>query len=187
MLISTAFFVGEDADTDERYREFRDLTMRTGDLTSFAMGTAGRIWSLSVNDNRVPEATALASELDEIVGGVECDAATKSIILISMAYARFTSCDFDAALQVVDAILALPHEEPTDELAVAETIRGMIEVFLGNFEQGRRHLRDGNERARVLPPVTYAAVLAYWVTLSRHRPVPARRPGGRDARCLAAR
>ncbi len=167
MLISTAFFVGEDADTDERYREFRDLTMRTGDLTSFAMGTAGRIWSLSVNDNRVPEATALASELDEIVGGVECDAATKSIILISMAYARFTSCDFDAALQVVDAILALPHEELTDELAVAETIRGMIEVFLGNFEQGRRHLRDGNERARVLPPVTYAAVLAYWVTLSR--------------------
>lgn len=68
---------------------------------------------------------------------------------------------------MVDAILALPHEELTDELAVAETIRGMIEVFLGNFEQGRRHLRDGNERARVLPPVTYAAVLAYWVTLSR--------------------
>ena len=26
MLISTALFVGDDADTDERYREFRDLT-----------------------------------------------------------------------------------------------------------------------------------------------------------------
>ena len=167
MLISTAFFVGEDEDTDERYREFRDLTMRTGDLTSLAIGTAGRIWSLSVNDNRVPEATALASELDEMVGGIDCDAAPKSIILISMAYARFASCDFDAALQVVDAILALPHEELTDELAIADTIRGMIEVLLGDYEQGHRHLREGNERARVLRPVSYAAVLAYWVNLSR--------------------
>ena len=53
MLISTTFFVGDDIDTDERYREFRDLTMQTGDLRSFAIATAGRIWSLSVNDNRV--------------------------------------------------------------------------------------------------------------------------------------
>src|SRR4051794_9589719 len=56
MLMSTTFFVGDDVDTDERYREFRDLTMQTGDLTSFAIGTAGRIWSCAVNDNRVPEA-----------------------------------------------------------------------------------------------------------------------------------
>ena len=47
MLISTAFVVGEDADADERYREFRDLTMQTGDLRSLAIGTAGRIWSFT--------------------------------------------------------------------------------------------------------------------------------------------
>src|SRR5205823_542546 len=80
MLISTTFFVGDDVDTDEQYRELRNLTMQTGDLTSLAIGTAGRIWSLSVNDNRVPEATALASELNEMVSGIECDAATKSVI-----------------------------------------------------------------------------------------------------------
>ena len=47
MLISTTFFVGDDVDTDEQYREFRDLTMQAGDLTSFAIATAGRIMSFS--------------------------------------------------------------------------------------------------------------------------------------------
>jgi adenylate cyclase len=166
MLMSTTFFVGDDVDTDERYREFRDLTMQTGDLTSLAIGTAGRIWSCAVNDNRVPEAAALASELEEMVGATDCDAATKSIILISLAYARFASCDFDAALRVIDAILALPREEMTVELAIADTLCGMIEICLGDSEQGRRHLREGNEQARVLPPVSYAAVLAYWATFA---------------------
>ena len=110
MLISTTLFVGGDVDADERYCEFRDLTMQTGDLRSLAIGTAGRIMSFTVNDNRVPEAAALASELEDMVSGVDCDAATKSIILNAVAFARFADCEFDAALQVIDAILALPHE-----------------------------------------------------------------------------
>jgi adenylate cyclase len=169
MLISTALFVGSAGDADERYRELRDLTTQTGDLTSLAIGTAGRIVSFTVNDNRVPEAATLASELDEMVGGIDCDAATRSIILMSVAFARFTSCDFDAALQVIDAIRTLPHAELTVsvELAIADTLRGLIEICLGDYELGRRHLREVSERARVLPPVSYAAVLAYWVTLSR--------------------
>jgi adenylate cyclase len=165
MLMSTTFFAGDEVDTDERYREFRDLTMQAGDLKSLAVGTAGRIWSLSVNASRVPEAAALASELEEIVGGIDCDAATKSIILISLAYVRFATCDFDTALQVVDAILALPHEELIVELSVANTLRGVIEICLGDYEQGRRHLGQGTDEARVLSPVSYAAALAYWVTL----------------------
>ena len=77
-----------------------------------------------------------------MVGRIDCEAATKSIILNAVAYARFANCEFDAALQVVDAILALPPEELTDELALADAIRGMIEVCLGDYEQGRRHLRE---------------------------------------------
>jgi adenylate cyclase len=165
MLMSTTFFVGDKVDTDERYREFRDLTMQTGDVTSLAIGTAGRIWSLGVNDNRVPEAAALASELEEMVRGIDCDTATMNIILISLAYARFARCDFDAALRVVDQILPAPQEEPTVELSVADTLRGMIEICLGDHEQGRRHLREGTDKARALTPVSYAAALAYWVTL----------------------
>jgi adenylate cyclase len=165
MLMSTTFFAGDDIDTDERYREFRDLTMQTGDLESLAIGTAGRIWSFSVNDNRVPEAAALALEIEPIVGGIDCDPATKSIILVSLAYARFATCDFYTALQVVDSIQALPHEGMIVELSIADTLRGVIEILLGDYEQGRRHLRKGTDEARVLPPVSYAAALAYWVTL----------------------
>ena len=33
MLISTAIYVGDDVNADEQYREFRDLTMQTGDMT----------------------------------------------------------------------------------------------------------------------------------------------------------
>ena len=56
--------------------------------------TAGRIWSLSVHDNRLPEAAALASELEKVID-VDCDPATKSIILIALAYARFANCEFE--------------------------------------------------------------------------------------------
>jgi adenylate cyclase len=165
MLISTTFFVGDAADTDERYRELRDLATESGDLTSLAIGTAGRIWSYCVNDNRVPEAAALALEIEQNIDSIDCDVVTKSIILISVAYARFATCDFDGALQVIDAIQALPHEELIVENSVADTLRGVIEICLGDYEQGRRHLREGTDEARVLPPVSYAAALAYWVTL----------------------
>ena len=165
MLISTALYVGDDIDADERYREFRDLTMQTGDLRSLAIATAGRIMSFTFNDNRVPEAAVLASELEATVRGIDCDAAMRSIILISVAVAMFTNCEFDAALRVIDAILALPHEEPTMELAAANTIRGYIEICRAEHEQGRRHLREGIEQSRALHPANYAIVLSLWAAL----------------------
>ncbi len=82
-----------------------------------------------------------------------------------MAFARFANCDFDAALRVIESILALPDEEPIVELSIADTLRGLIEICLGDYEQGRRHLREGTEQARVLQPVSYAAALAYWVAV----------------------
>ncbi|MDT5048630.1 MAG: hypothetical protein QOG75_4523, partial [Mycobacterium sp.] len=88
-------------------------------------------------------------------------AETKAIILNSLAYARFANCEFDAALRVIDAILALAPEVPAVELAPAKALRGVIEICLGDSEQGRRHLREGIEQARALPPVNFAAVLHY--------------------------
>ena len=164
MLISTAVYVGDDADADQRYREFRDLTMQTGDLRSLAIGMAGRIQSFTLNDNRVPEAVTLASELEPIVSDVDCDAGTRNIILVAVAFARFTNCEFDAALRVIDT-MALPHEEPTMELAVANSLRGYIEMCRGDCEQGRRHLREGMRQARALHPANYAIILNYWATL----------------------
>lgn len=168
MLISTTFFVGDDVDIDEQYREFRHLTMNSGDLTSFAIATAGRIMSFAHNDNRVPEAAALASELEEMVDGIDCDAATKStgIILISLALARFANCDFHAALRVIDTILALPHREPTVEFATATALRGFIKICLGQHDQGRRHVKEACAQARALWPVGNAAVLCYVAILA---------------------
>ena len=166
MLISTTFFVGDDTDIDERYREFRDLALKSGDLTSFAIATAGRIMSFVHNDNRVPEAAELASELDEIVGGIDCDAPTKSIILISIALARFANCDFDAALRVTDTIQALHHGEPTVESGTATALRGFINTCFGHNDQGRRHLQEASAQARTLWPVGHAAVLCYVAILA---------------------
>jgi adenylate cyclase len=162
MLMSTTFFVGDDADTDEQYCEFRDLTKQTGDLRSLAIGMAGHILSFFVNDNRVPEAAALASELGEIVGGIDCDVETTNIVLIALALALFANCEFDAALRVADQILAAPREGPTVELASAAALRGVIEMCVGDSEEGGRHFREAVERARVLPPVSYAMILIYW-------------------------
>ena len=42
--------------------------------------------SFADNDNRVPEAAALASELEEMVDGIDCDAATKSTGIFSFRW-----------------------------------------------------------------------------------------------------
>jgi adenylate cyclase len=161
MLISTTLYVSDDVGADDRYRELRDLTLGIGDLTSLALATAGRVWSLSANDIRVPEAATLASELEDMVSSITCDAPTKAIILNSVAFARFAECEFDAALQVIDAILALTDDVPMAEIAPAQALRGVIEICLGDSKEGRRHLREGIKQARTLTPLHYALISHY--------------------------
>lgn len=165
MLISTAMYVGNDFDADESYREFRSLAVQNGERESLAIATAGRVMSLSLNDNKVPEAVTLASELETIVDDLDCDVATRSIILTSVAFARFTNCEFDAALRVIDTIFGLPQAESTMELAVADTLRGYVEICRGDQVRGRRHLRRGTARGRELHPVNHAILLVYTSTL----------------------
>ena len=163
MLISTTLYAGSGADIDERYREFRDLTTQTGDLTSLAIATAGLIFALAVNDNRVTEAAALASELEDVVSHIDCDAETRSIILNAVAFVRFANCEFDAALKVIDAIHALSTDVPADELTSANALLGVIETCAGRYEQGRRRLREELERAHALQYVRYTSILMYFV------------------------
>ena len=165
MLISTALYVGDDVDIDDLYRELRDLTMQTGDFRSLALATAGRIQSFAVNDTRVPEAASLATDLEEMATGIDCDAATKSILLNAVVMARFLNCEFEAALQVIDEIAALTDEVPAVEIAFARAMRGSVEICLGDYELGRRHLRESVEQARALPPVVYAQVLFFSVAM----------------------
>ncbi|MDT5180412.1 MAG: hypothetical protein QOJ95_4610 [Mycobacterium sp.] len=164
MLTSTAFFVGEDADAEQCYRELRELAIPAEDAQSFAIATAGRIWSMTVNDNRVHEAASLASELTEMAEGLECDAATRSIILNAIAFARFANCEFEAALEVIDVIRLIARDAATEELVSADALGGFIEICLGDVESGRRRLRDATDQARELTSVRYAYILIYWAT-----------------------
>lgn len=161
MLTSTLLYVGADADADERYREFRELAELGGDRKAFAIGTAGRIWSLCVNDHRVREAAPLAAELEDIVSRLDCDAEAKGIVLNAAAYARFANCEFDAALRDLDALEALAPEVPSVELTPARMLHGVIKMCLGDPKHGAAELLAGIEQARTLHPVNFAAVLHY--------------------------
>ena len=161
MLISTSFYVGGDVDIDGLYGELRDLTMQTGDLRSLALATAGRIQWFADHHARVPEAATLATDLEEMATGIDCDAATKSILLNAVVMARFVNCEFEAALQVIDEIAALTHEVPAVEIAMARAIRGSVEICLGDYELGRRHLQESVEEGHALPPVVSAQILFF--------------------------
>ncbi|WP_245233957.1 adenylate/guanylate cyclase domain-containing protein [Mycobacterium sp. PS03-16] len=160
MLVSTLLYVGADPDADTRYRRLRELTSAGGDLTSLAVATAGRIWAFALNDHRVPEAVTLADELTEHLGELTCDASATGIILNAVAFARFADCDFAAALAAIDAIETVPGGVPMIELAPAIMMKGVIDILCGRSDSGQRYLRDGMRRARELPPVNRAAVLA---------------------------
>ena len=162
MLISKSVFVGHDVDADEQFREFRAMTTRAGDMTSLAIGMAGRVISFATNDNRVPEAAELAEELNAIVDLVDCDTQTMGVILFAVAYARLSNCDFDAALKMTHRIMSLLEHLPTMELALASSVRGGIESFTGDHKNGRKHMRESYESAQSLPPASQAIVWSYW-------------------------
>ena len=96
-----------------------------------------------------------------MIGSVDCDTATMGVILFAIAYARLSNCEFVAALQMVDRVVALLEDVPTMELALASSIRGAIEMWIGNHEHGRRLLRESRQQARALPPASQAVAWAY--------------------------
>jgi adenylate cyclase len=161
MLMSTLLYVGDDVDTHQQYLRFRDMSLTAGDVKSFAVGTAGRIWSLVINNNQVPAAATLASEVEGIIDDIGSDSQAKSIVLNALAFARFTNCETDAALKNIDALLALADDAPTVERAPARALRGVIEMLLGDSAIGWSDLREGIDQARELHPVNYAMALHF--------------------------
>ncbi|OBF72114.1 adenylyl cyclase [Mycobacterium sp. 852002-51613_SCH5001154] len=166
MLISTALYVSDADGADGLYEELRGLSTQATDLTPLALATAGLIWSFSINDIRVPEALALASELEDMVSGIVCDAATRAIILNSLAFIRFANCEFDAALRVIDAILTLAGDVPANETVAAQILRGIIGMCLGDCSKGKRDFREGLEQAHTLGPLNYATMSHYAGTVA---------------------
>jgi adenylate cyclase len=166
MLTSKSIFVGHDVDADEQFRGFRAMTTQAGDVTSLAIGMAGRIISLATNDDRIPEAAELAEELATLVDHIDCDVPTMGDILFAIAYARFFNCDFDAALMMVERIKSVLEHVPTMELALAGAVRGGIECFTGDHKSGRKHMQLSYVTTKDLPPASQAVVWAYWGLLA---------------------
>lgn len=161
MLMSTLLYVGDGVDTDEQYLEFRDMALAAGDVTSFAIGTAGRIWSLILHNNQASAAAKLASEVEGVVDEIRSDPQAIGIVRNALAFARFCNCEIDAALTNIDALLALPLGVPTIERAPAQALRGVIEMLSGDPANGWRNLRGGVDQARDVHPVTFAMILHF--------------------------
>ncbi|OBI71376.1 adenylate/guanylate cyclase domain-containing protein [Mycobacterium sp. E740] len=164
MLMSTLLYTGDSSNTDEQFEEFRDLATAAEDLKSLALGTAGRIFSLSINGFRISDAAAMLPQLDALAASLEVDADTRGIILNAVAYVRFANCEFEAALRTVRAIIDQP-DVSTVEMAPAVALRGVVETCLGYPAVGRRNLVAGTRDARSLPAVNYASVQIYWAVL----------------------
>lgn len=165
MLTSTTLYVGDDSDSDGVYGELRDLTGRSGDLESLAVGMAGRMFSFTVNDNRTSDAVRLASELSVIRQRIHCDPAWDSLILNALAFTHLASGDIDAARSTVEEITRLPGV-PEVELVPAIALGGFLDILSGNTVTGRQRLREAMQQARHLHPVTQASVLLYSGVLS---------------------
>ena len=166
LLTSTAYFVGGDADTEERYREFRELTTQSGDLLSLAIGTAGHVTSLNNNHTCPEDAAALASELVELIEKIDADAAIKVEILGSVLWAQYMASDFDGALQTIERQRVLAEEKVSIPVVQATSIRGAIRLSSGDYEKGRKDFRTATEQARDLHPVTFAQILSGWSFLA---------------------
>ncbi len=159
LLVSTSLYVGNDVDTASRYREFRDLATRTDNARSLAIGTAGQLWSITVNEENLHEAAALASELHRMAEDAQWDAEATGIVVNAVAFAKLANCELDSGLRAID-LLDVDRTPPT-ELAPAQALRGVMELCLGQSEQGRRHLREGIELAQADRPMTFTHTVLY--------------------------
>ncbi|MGV0853162.1 ATP-binding protein [Mycolicibacterium phlei] len=165
MLMSTLLYTGESPDTDIRYREFHELATAAGDFQSLALGTAGRLFSLIVNDFRLADAAALIPHLDALTKDVAIEPDLRAIVLNSLAYAQFAHGDFGAALRAVDAILDLSPPAPLAETVPAQALRGVLQACLGRAAVAHRDIEEGMHQTRLLPPVNAASIQVYWAVL----------------------
>jgi adenylate cyclase len=161
MLVSTNLYVRDELGTDKIYRQLRDLTTRNGDMTSLAIGMAGRIFSMTVNDSQACDAAPLASELHAIAMRAPCDPATTALLLNSVAFNKFANGELRSALAVTSQILRLTLECPVTEIAPAQALLGVVQACLGEVEAGVRALEVALDRVRSLHPVNVASVQLY--------------------------
>jgi adenylate cyclase len=157
-LAASAWFVG--ADSEHCYDELQELTEKSGDMLSLALGMSGRLTSLIITEGRIRDAAVMASELERLICEVDAPGALRGELLMAVAFAQYEGCKFEEALQTTDRLRAIP-EANGDDVAPAASVAGVINVMTGRRAQGQRDLDFGVGFARELDPVSYAIALAY--------------------------
>jgi adenylate cyclase len=173
MLMTTAFYVADEYDTDEAYREFRELATRSGDLLSVALAISGQLVSLVTTQLRVADAAELATELLGMIDSIDCDGTTELELFRNVLIVQYVNGDFDAALRTAQRIHQLSTDPAIAGVVQATCTRGAISLLRGYPQRGRHDLRIAIEHARELNPVLQAQSLTAGLLLVPTGLVPA--------------
>lgn len=160
-LMFKPWLVGGTVDDERLFDELRELTTRSGDALSLAMGMAGRVTSLVLTHGRPREAAALASELMGLIDEIDGAAPEKPEMLLAVAFARYETGAVGDALQAVDRLHAMVPAPPATDLAPATCLAGVMKVISGRRAEGRHDLEVGLRLACEEDPVTHAIALGY--------------------------
>ena len=159
MLAWTDWLVGADPDADTCQTELRELTAKSGDVLSLAMGIAGRMTALCTNYGKPAEAVASAADLAAMIDDIDADAMLKVDLLFTVMWAQFLVCDYDSLFRTADRIQAIAGTEVNSSVARATAVSGTSRIVTGDAQRGQRELRLGIEQARQTDPLTFAAVM----------------------------
>ena len=128
-LTFTEWLVGGAADGERCFDELREMTTQSGDLLPLAVGMSGRVTTLIITYGRLREASAMASELEELADKIGGKALTNVDILLALALAQYEGCEFEQALRTTDRVRALVPAPRIDDLAPATALAGIIKVI----------------------------------------------------------
>jgi adenylate cyclase len=159
MLAWTDWLVGADPDADTCHTELRELTAKSGDVLSLALGIAGRMTALCTNYGKPAEAVASAADLAAMVDDIDADAMLKVDLLFTVMWAQFLVCDYEALFTTAERIRAVAGSEVNSSVARATAVCGTSRIVTGDAETGGVELRLGIQQARETDPLTFAAVM----------------------------
>lgn len=147
------------------FDELRQLCTAAGDKASLAIGMAGLVADLALQD-RVRDASQLASEAWSLIESIG-DPALMVALSIAPLYAKLESAEPSDVLRCSQAVIDAAGDEPSkgnliigSPLAVALTARGAARCWLGRGGW-LEDLRNGLAMARGADPMSYARAVTY--------------------------
>jgi class 3 adenylate cyclase len=165
MLCGIAWRVHENVAGD-RFDELRELCAAAGDKASLAIAMAGLVMDHAFQQDRMREASQLASEAWTLAESIGDPTLTVGLSMPAI-YAMGQSAEFSDVLRWSQRVIDLADGDPSkgnfitgSPLSLAITMRGIGRYFLGR-PGWRDDLRQGLAMARSADPMSYAMVVAY--------------------------